>query len=132
MRAVVVEKFGSPEEALALRELPDPQPKAGEALVRLRAAALNHRDSYIPQKLYARIQLPAVLGSDGAGEVIKVGAGVDPSLVGRKVVITPCHDWGSDPRAQGKDFLILGMPDQGTFAEMIARPADQVAPMPEH
>jgi NADPH:quinone reductase-like Zn-dependent oxidoreductase len=132
MRAIVLTKFGSPEEALELRDVPDPQPKPGEALVRLRAAALNHRDSFIRQKLYAKIQLPAILGSDGAGEVVKVGEGVDAGLVGQKVVVSPAHDWGQDPKAQGKNFLILGMPDQGTFAELIARPAGELAPMPDH
>ena len=132
MRAVVLEKFGSPAEALAVRELPDPQPKAGEVLVRLRAAALNHRDSFIRQKLYAKIQLPAVLGSDGAGEVVHAGEGDHGGMVGRKVVIAPSHGWGGDPRAQGREFLILGMPEQGTFAELIAVKATRVAPMPEH
>jgi NADPH:quinone reductase-like Zn-dependent oxidoreductase len=132
MRAVVVEKLGSPEEALSLREVPDPVLKPGEALVRVRAAALNHRDTFILQKLYPKIQLPAILGSDGAGEVVRVADGVDPSLVGRKVVIAPSHDWGRDPRAPGKAFLILGMPDQGTMAELIARPAGELVPMPEH
>jgi len=132
MRAVVLEKHGTPAEALAVRELPDPAPKAGEVLVRLRAAALNHRDSFIRQKLYAKIVLPAIVGSDGAGEVVKVGEGVDAGLVGQRVVIAPSHDWGGDPRAQGKDFLILGMPEQGTFAELIARPVGQVAKMPAH
>src|SRR4051812_7528505 len=111
MRAVVLEKFGTPAEALVVKDLPDPAPKAGEVLVRLRAAALNHRDSFIRQKLYAKIVLPAIVGSDGAGEVVKVGEGVDQGLIGQKVVIAPSHGWGGDPRAQGKDFLILGMPE---------------------
>jgi len=132
MRAVVLDRFGPPGEALSLRELPDPVPGPGEALVRLRAAALNHRDSWIRQNLYARIKLPAVLGSDGAGEVVALGAGADARLAGARVVIAPCHGWGQDPKAQGRDFLILGMPEQGTLAELIAQPAQRLVPMPEH
>src|SRR5512143_3650232 len=132
MRAVVLEKFGPPEEALQLRELPDPAPGPGQAQVRVRAAAPNHRDTFIRQKLYSRIQLPAVLGSDGAGEVVAVGAGVDAGLVGKRVLLIPCGGWGSAERAQGKDFLILGMPEQGTLAELISRPADRLVEMPSH
>ncbi len=129
MRAAVLEKS---KEDLVVRELPDPEPAEGQALVRLHAAALNHRDSFIREGLYARIKLPAVLGSDGAGEVIKVGAGVHPELVGQRVLVVPCHGWGKDPRAQGKDFLILGMPEQGTLAEKIVQPADRLVGMPAH
>jgi NADPH:quinone reductase-like Zn-dependent oxidoreductase len=132
MRAVVLEKFGPPEEALQLREVPDPAPGPGQAQVRLRAAALNHRDTFIRQKLYARIQLPAILGSDGAGEVVAVGEGVDPGLRGKRVLVIPCTGWGADERAQGKDFVILGMPEQGTLAELISRPADRFVEMPAH
>jgi NADPH:quinone reductase-like Zn-dependent oxidoreductase len=99
-------------------------------VVRLEAAALNHRDVFIRQGLYAKIQLPAILGSDGAGVV---EAATDPSWVGKKVLVIPCEGWGPDPRAQDmKTFLILGMPKPGTFAEKIAQPLDRLVPMPEH
>jgi NADPH:quinone reductase-like Zn-dependent oxidoreductase len=64
--------------------------------------------------------------------VESVASGVDPSWVGKKVVIVPFDAWGDDPRIQGKDFLIRGMPRPGTFAEKIALPLDRIAPMPEH
>jgi NADPH:quinone reductase-like Zn-dependent oxidoreductase len=116
---------------MKLVELPDPAPGPGEAVVRLQFAGLNHRDVWIRQGLYARIQLPCVLGSDGAGVVESVGAGVDPKLTGKRAVIIPCEKWGPDPAAQGKDFLILGMPRQGTMAEKIAVPASMVVELPE-
>jgi NADPH:quinone reductase-like Zn-dependent oxidoreductase len=131
MRAVRLHQIGGPEN-LKLDELPDPQPPAGGAVVRIEAAALNHRDVFIRQGLYAKIQLPAILGADGAGIVESVASGVDPSWVGKKVVIVPFDAWGDDPRIQGKDFLIRGMPRPGTFAEKIALPLDRIAPMPEH
>ncbi len=129
MRAAVLEAMHSP---LVLKEVPSPQAGPGQALVRLKAAALNHRDVFIQQGLYAKIKLPAILGSDGAGEVVKVGEGVDPALVGQRVVLVPCRGWGDDPRVSGRDFVILGMPDQGTFCEEIALPVERLVSMPAH
>jgi NADPH:quinone reductase-like Zn-dependent oxidoreductase len=127
MRAVRCERQGSPEEALKIIELPDPVAGPGEAVVKLRFCGLNHRDVWIQQGQYARIQLPAVLGSDGAG-VVESGP---KELVGKRAVIIPCEKWGADPAAQGKDFLILGMPRQGTMAEKIAVPASMVVALPD-
>ncbi|MCA1828964.1 MAG: zinc-binding dehydrogenase [Myxococcales bacterium] len=109
-------------------ELPDPVAAPGEAVVKLHACGLNHRDVWIQQGQYARIQLPAVLGSDGAG-VVESGP---PQLVGKRAVIIPCEKWGPDPAVQGKDFLILGMPRQGTMAEKIAIPSSMVVELPDH
>src|SRR6202022_2856236 len=113
MRAIVLQQKGTPAD-LKLEELPDPTPPDGGAVVRLHAAALNHRDVWIMKGQYARIRLPCVLGSDGAG-VVESGAG-----------------GGAHPRAQGPDFLILGMPEQGTMAERIAMPLSRLQPIPEH
>ncbi len=129
MRAVRCERQGPPEE-MKLVDLPDPVAGPGEAVVRLHFCGLNHRDVWIRQGLYARIQLPCVLGSDGAGVVESVGPGVDPVLKGKRAVIIPCEKWGTDPAVQGKDFLILGMPRQGTMAEKIAIPASMVVELP--
>lgn len=132
MRAIRLEKQGGPEELKPV-ELPDPVAGQNEAVVRLHAAGLNHREVWIRQGLYARIQLPCVLGSDGAGVVESVGPGTDASLVGKRVVLIPCEGWGADPRAQDlKNFLILGMPRQGTLAEQIAIPASMLCEIPEH
>ncbi len=130
MRAVRCERQGPPEE-MTLVDLPDPVAGPGEAVVRLHACGLNHRDVWIRQGLYARIQLPCVLGSDGAGVVESVGPGVDPGLRGKRAVIIPCEKWGPDPAVQGKEFLILGMPRQGTMAEKIAVPASMIVELPD-
>lgn len=131
MRAVLCERQGPPD-VMKLVEMPDPVAGPGEAVVRLHAAGLNHRDVWIRQGLYARIQLPCVLGSDGAGVVESVGPGVDAKLSGKRAVIIPCEKWGENPAVQGKDFLILGMPRQGTMAEKIAIPASMVVELPQN
>lgn len=117
---------------LEVAEVPDPAPATGEVLVRLRAAALNHRDAWIKAGQYAGVHFPCLPGSDGAGVVEAVGAGVDGSWVGREVIINPAFDWGADPGAQSASFSILGLPRPGTFAERIAVPAAQLAPKPLH
>jgi len=129
MDAVVLRELGGPER-LVLEQVPDPTPGPGQVLVRLRAAALNHRDAWIRKGLYAGITLPIVLGSDGAGEVVAAGDGVDRTLIGSDVVINPSLDWGTDDRVQGPKYRILGLPDNGTYAEVVAVPADNVFPKP--
>ena len=129
MRAVVLRELGDPE-VLRLEEMPDPQPGPGEVLVRLEAAALNHRDVWIRKGLYAGIKVPIILGADGAGEVVAVGEGVDSSFVGWRVVINPALDWGKNPRVQGPNFRILGLPDDGTYAELVKVPASAVFAKP--
>lgn len=131
MKAIVLHELGAAEN-LKLEEVPDPQAGAGEAVVRLKAAALNHRDVFIWQKLYPNIKLPAILGSDGAGVVASVGEDVDQSLIGKEVVIEPGLDWGPSDEIQSKSYRILGMPEDGTYAEMIKIPAANLHEKPAH
>jgi NADPH:quinone reductase-like Zn-dependent oxidoreductase len=84
----------------------------------------------IRQGQYAGIKLPIILGSDGAGEVVAVGDGVDPARVGQHVVINPSLDWGTDERVQGPKYRILGLPDDGTYAELVRVPAENLWPKP--
>jgi len=129
MRAVVLRALGGPEH-LKIEERPDPHPGPGEAVVRLRAAALNHRDVWIRRGQYAGIKLPIVLGSDGAGQVVEIGEGVDPGWKGRDVILDPSFNWGPDERVQGSSFNILGLPADGTYAEMVRVPAANLHPKP--
>lgn len=119
-------------DQLSVTAVPDPVPAAGEVVVALRAAALNHRDVWIKLGKYAGLNWPIIPGSDGAGTVAAVGEGADPAWLGREVVINPSFDWGADERAFGAAFSILGSPRAGTLAEMIAVPAAQLAPKPAH
>lgn len=117
---------------MSVVELPAPVPAPGEALVTLKAAALNHRDLWIKLGQYAGLKYPARPGSDGAGVVTALGAGVDTAWLGREVVINPSFDWGASEAAQGPDFTILGLPRAGTLAEQIAVPVAQLAAKPAH
>lgn len=120
------------KKPVVVQPIADPVAAPGQAVVRLKAAALNHRDLWIQLGLYANIKLPLIPGSDGAGVVESVGAAADQAWVGSEVIINPSLDWGPDPRAQGPAFRILGLPDAGTFAEKITIPVAQLAPKPAH
>lgn len=130
MKAIVLQR--SLDSKVDLVELPKPVCKPNEVLIRIKAAALNHRDEWCRKGLYPNIQDGIVLGSDGAGIVEEIGTGVDSQLLGQEVMLNPALHWGDNERAQGKNFEILGMPRNGTFAEYVAIPADRVFPKPYH
>src|SRR5687767_9519461 len=110
MRAVVVEEPGD-IEALTVVERPDPEPGAGEVLIRVRAAGVNRPDLLQRQGLY---QPPPgttdILGLECSGEVAALGAGVTGFTVGDQIC------------------ALLG---GGGYAELVAVPVGQVAPLPE-
>jgi len=124
-------QLDAPHQPAAVREIPTPQPGPGEVLVRLRAAALNHRDVWIQKGQYAGIKLPCTLGADGAGEVAALGEGVTGWQLGAGVIIYPGLAWGDQERVQGSEFRVLGMPDPGTFAEYITMPAHALRQKPD-
>lgn len=129
MKALVLEAKGQP---MSIQTLPDPALRAGVVQIRVKAAALNHRDLFITQGQYANIKYPLVLGSDGAGVVEKVGSDVPASWIGKSVLINPSFNWGEDEEVQAKEFKILGLPDNGTLAELVTVPVEYVHPIPEH
>uniref|UniRef100_UPI004048BFBD quinone oxidoreductase family protein n=1 Tax=Algoriphagus sp. TaxID=1872435 RepID=UPI004048BFBD len=128
MKGIVLQR-NSPSK-IQLLELPQPVCGPGEVLIRIKAAALNHRDEWCRKGLYPNLKDGVILGSDGAGIVVEVGAGVDPSLIGEEVLINPAKNWGINEKAQSKEFEILGMPSHGTLAEFITVPADRIHPKP--
>ena len=126
MKALRLHEIGGPHN-LRIDEVGVPAIRDDEALVRIRAAALNHRDVYITQGLYPRIRLPVTLGSDGAGEIARLNAVVSDLDVGDEIVIDPMLDWGDDPRVwDAASGTILGMPREGTFAQYVAVPLDNI------
>ena len=117
---------------LGLDHVANPVAGPGEVVVRIKAAALNHRDVWIKSGQYAGLKFPITPGSDAAGVVHEVGPGVDPEWRDQKVVINPSFDWGHHERAQEPKFTILGLPKNGTLAEYINVPVSQLAPKPTH
>jgi zinc-binding alcohol dehydrogenase/oxidoreductase len=120
MKALVLNEVKQP---LVLQEQPSPKAGKDQVIVKLKAAALNRRDYWITQGLYPGIRCPVILGSDGAGTA---------DFKEKKVIINPGYNWGERQEAQSSDFKILGIPDDGTFAEEIAVPQEQLFGKPEH
>ncbi|WP_419802373.1 quinone oxidoreductase family protein [Mucilaginibacter sp.] len=129
MKAIVLEAADKP---LVLKDVEKPVLGFGEVLVEVKAAALNRRDWWITQGKYAGIQYPSILGSDGAGIVAEVSANVNQSWIGKEVIINPSTNWGDHPDYQQKDFKILGLPENGTFAEFVKIGAEYLYPKPAH
>jgi len=111
VKAIRIHEDGGPE-VLRYEDAPDPTPAAGQVLIRIRAAALNHIDLWIRSGLPS-VPKPRILGSDGAGERLDTG---------ERVVINPGLDDGR---------LIVGEHIDGTDAELIAVPEDYVLPIPD-
>ncbi|HEX6711216.1 MAG TPA: zinc-binding dehydrogenase [Rubrobacter sp.] len=134
MKAIRLHEIEGPE-SLVYEDVPEPEPGPGEIVVRLHAAALNRRDVFVTRGQYPGAKpdaLPVILGSDGSGEVAARGDGADGPSEGTEVVIDPALYWGDDPRVPGKEYRILGLPDDGTFAQFVKVPADHVFPKPSH
>lgn len=126
MRALRLHEIGGPQN-LAVDDIAVPETRDGEVLVRVRAAALNRRDVFITQGLYPKIRMPVTLGSDGAGEIVHIGSLVSGLSEGDEVVIDPMLAWGDDPRAwDPATATILGMPRDGTFAQYVVVPVENV------
>jgi zinc-binding alcohol dehydrogenase/oxidoreductase len=131
MKAIRLHELGGPDK-LRVDDVEIPAIREGEVLVRVRAAALNRRDLFITQGLYPRLRLPVTLGSDGAGEIASAGAVFGDLAVGDEVVIDPMLGWGDDPRVwDAERSAILGMPREGTFAQYVAVPVENVYRKPK-
>jgi len=129
MRAVRLNELGGPQN-LHVEEIPTPEAGPGEILVRVKRAAFNRRDVFITQNLYPGIVLPRTLGSDGCGEVAALGAGAGGFAIGDAVVINPDIGWTGDGPLPERSGNILGMPTDGTFAEYVVVPAENVFAKP--
>ncbi|KAL1707146.1 hypothetical protein EV121DRAFT_278204 [Schizophyllum commune] len=144
-RSVIIQKQASAKKpvyhdaVIVEREIPALQ--RGEVLVRMLAAAYNHREV----SLYPGIHFGATFGADGAGQfsidtlsiACVVVAAQDPkdTLLQKRVFLTPMRGWKSDPEAPEGKFATLGggrYPPIGTFSEYVVVERDEVIPSPSH
>jgi len=122
---------------LSLDEVPKQTPKDGEVVVKIHAAALNHRDLFIRQHLYPGTAFGVPLLADGCGTVVEIGSGVDSSWKGKRVVINPGEGWKDSlegPEDKG-GYKILGgtktIPN-GTLQEYMVVKQQELEEAPEH
>ena len=143
MKALVI---AQKDAAPAWTSVADPVAGPGEAIVRVHAAALNHRDVWIQRGQYAGLRWPIVVGSDGAGIVVSVGSagaarasfatGADAAgteWIGKAVIIDPSIGWGEAEGFQSPSgFSVLGLPAYGTLAECVRVPVANLIEKPAH
>lgn len=130
MKALVLADKNQP---LVLQELPDPVAGKDEAIIKIHAAALNHRDLWIQKGQYAGLKYPVVPGSDGAGVVTATGDNGHAHWIGKEVVIYPALYWGEASSHQHPEkFRVLGLPDDGTLAEYIRIPVRNLVEKPAY
>ena len=129
MKGLVLPEIKSEAE---LKEVELESLGSNEVLVRIKAASLNRRDYWITQGLYPKIVTPVILGSDGAGTIETIAEHETPWKEGDEVVIYPAKDWGTNESAQSESLTVLGMPDNGTFAEFAKVDVSQLFAKPKH
>lgn len=136
MRAIVVREHGDPDKLL-LEDRPVPTPGPGEVRIAVRAIGVNHLDTWVRRGVPGHtFPLPLVLGSDGAGVVDAVGAGVSTLREGDEVVVLPGVSCGACEACQAGDdnlcrqYAIAGEGRDGVCADHAVLPAANLAPKP--
>ena len=135
MKAVRIHQFGGPE-VLIYEDVPDPKPRKDQVLVRVRACAMNHLDLFVRQGLPG-VNLPHILGSDIAGDVVEVGEYVTRIKPGQRVIVAPLHFCNHCPKCvaglqnQCREFTVRGNAIDGGNCELIAVPGVSVVSIPD-
>ena len=138
MRAVVMRGFGG-EDVLELEEVQAPEAGPGEVLVRVAAVEVARTRDVATRSgthpFSRQVTLPHVLGGDFAGTVLEVGAGVDSELAGRRVAVAcsvacgVCARCAAGHDAQCSRLAMVGVHRWGSYAELVAVPAENVHPI---
>jgi NADPH:quinone reductase-like Zn-dependent oxidoreductase len=135
MKTVRIHEFGGPE-VLRYEDVADPKPRKDQVLVRVKACAMNHLDLWVRKGLPG-VNLPHILGSDVAGEVIEIGEYVSGFQPGQRVLLAPmsfcnrCSYCTSGRQNQCSEFTVLGNRVDGGNCELIAAPAVSIIPIPQ-
>jgi NADPH:quinone reductase-like Zn-dependent oxidoreductase len=138
MKAVIFAQHGGPD-VLEFAEVADPQIKANEVLVEVRACALNHLDVWVRGGLPGiKIPLPHILGNDIAGVVREVGELVTWTKPGREVMVHPglscghCIECLAGRDNMCEEYDIIGYRRDGGYAELLSVPGVNVIPKPKN
>ena len=117
MKAILVHQFGGPE-VLQLKEIPTPKPEAGQVLVRVHAAGVNPYDTYMRNGTYAvKPPLPYTPGSDAAGSVESIGAGVTKCKPGDRVYTAKTITGAYAEFALTLESQVQPLPDKISFPQ---------------
>lgn len=127
MKAVI---FENNNKQLVYQEVPLDTPKANEVTIKLKTAGLNRRDLFLIGDSATNNQ-NFVLGSDGAGIIVGLGADVTDFKLNDEVIINPSLDWTSKNNVPDIPE-ILGSPTDGTFAEYVILPSENLTLKPDY
>lgn len=137
MKALAINNHGTLDD-IQLMDLDPPSFHKDEVLVRTRAVSLNRLDLFVVSGLPGiNLEMPHVLGSDGAGEVVEIGSDVDSFCPGDKVMLNPCIWCGKcEFCRQGEQSLCIhlrlkGEHTAGTFAEYFVARSTNLAKIPD-
>jgi len=137
MKAARIHQHGAPD-VLVYEDAPDPQIRADQVLIRVRACALNHLDLWLRQGIPGvRLPMPHILGSDIAGEVVETGELCWRVKPGQRVLLAPGLSCRQCPQClQGSDnlcprYVLFGNGAPGGNAELVAAPEYAVIPIPD-
>lgn len=137
MRAAVLTRHGGPEVVECRGDLPVPEPTAGEARIKIKAAALNRLDLWVRAGWKGlELNFPHIICADGAGVVDAVGDDVRQFAVGDAVCIDPTIVRPNDPALHSglenqSRIAILGEHHSGTAAEYVTLPQRNLMKMPD-
>jgi NADPH:quinone reductase-like Zn-dependent oxidoreductase len=138
MKAAIFREHGGIDK-LEIAEMPEPSAQAGEVLLRVRAAAMNHLDLWARRGMPGiEIPLPHIGGSDIAGEVVSAGAGVEGVAEGARVAVNPglwdgtCEWCLKGQHSLCVNYRIIGEHTNGGFAEYVAVPATNLISIPDN
>ncbi|MEC1970125.1 zinc-binding dehydrogenase [Bacillus cereus] len=126
----IVHQYEKGLEGLEYKFSPEISPNAGKVKIKLKAAGLNHRDLFIINNR-KEMDLPLVIGSDGSGIVTEIGEGVSNITLHTEVIINPSIGWEHATEVPELPE-VLGGPKDGTFAEYVIVPAENVVEKPAY
>ena len=137
MKALRIHEHGD-FDVLKVETLPDPEPGPGEILLRVKAAGINHLDTWVRRGVPGhQFPLPITPGSDGAGVVEALGAGVSGFSVGERLAVAPGYSCGRcEACLSGRDhycrrYGIYGESGDGTDCELFRLPVANALPIPD-
>lgn len=138
MKAVVIYEHGGVDK-LKYDEIPEPEVRANEVLIQVKACAMNHLDVWIRKGLpHLKLKYPHVLGTDVAGVVAKLGEDVRGIEIGMPVFVSPAITCGRCIHCLGgqdnlcRGLKILGENHPGGCCEFLSVPKENVIPMPNN
>lgn len=140
MKAVQVVGYGDTDQ-LKVVDIPIPEPKDDEVLVKVKACAINNTEIWMREGAYGTeeksgwrpegVQFPRIPGSDITGEIVSAGSRVDEGMIGKRVVLFPFTSSGEEGTEHiAEDMSFIGLEYDGGYAEYVVWPASLCYEMP--